>query len=204
MKKVLLILFIFPLLMGAACSSKDTKKSEELNTNEELKLEEKQVVVEENVIEPSNQTYTLYENKAIGYKVLRPDGWYWQHFMKADLKMTGVNELIDDYLIIDKNVIKGLGSEYLGEIVIGKSRMSLEELAKQKNGYNSRETTVAGLAATRFEIQTSEDNLFPNRKIIEYYLVKNNETFILSYMSSDDKSGEAIFEKVVASFSFVK
>ncbi|MFA6466468.1 MAG: hypothetical protein WCV71_01255 [Patescibacteria group bacterium] len=203
MKKSLLILFIFPLLIGAACTSKDVQKSEELNTNEEPKLEEKQVV-EENIIEPSNQTYTLYENKAIGYKVLRPDGWYWRHFMKADLKTAGVNELIDDYLIIDKNIIKGLGSEYLGEIVIGKSRMNLEELAKQKNGYSTREATVAGLAATRFEIQTSEDNLFPNRKIVEYHLLKNDETFVLSYMSSDDKTGEAIFEKVVASFSFVK
>ncbi|MBT4209891.1 MAG: hypothetical protein HOE19_03190 [Candidatus Komeilibacteria bacterium] len=199
MKKILLSLFVLTFLMGAACSSKvvdEFEKAEDTITEAE---EVKDLIKDHNLaITDDEEEYVLYENKAMGYTVMRPDGWYWQHFMKSDIETAGSNELIDDYLIIDKDGLMGLMSEYLGQIVIEKSRISLEDLAKDKDDYITKEITVAGQAATRFEIQTDD------KKMIEYHLVKGDVTYRLLYVSNDNEASEAIFEKVVKSFSFVE
>ena len=134
----------------------------------------------------------------MGYTIMRPDNWYWQHFMKNNLTAAGTNELIDDYFISDKNALIGLGSEYLGQIVIEKSRFDLEELKKNMTGYASKQITVAGQPATRFEIQTNEN------KMIEYHFEKGEQTFRLMYVSSDLPQNQSIFEAVVKSFTFVE
>jgi hypothetical protein len=198
MKKLLLSLFIVPLLMGAACAKQqpeEDQKLEETNINKVVQLEEQEKYSEKDTQKTTDYEYVLYENKAIGYSIMRPDGWYWQHFMKSDLEAAGSNELIDDYVVLDKSGITGLDSEYLGQIVIEKSRMSLEDLAKDKKEYASKEVTIDGQEAMRYELET-------DKKLIEYHFVKDGATFRLYYISNDNQENEVVFEKIVKSFSF--
>ncbi len=228
MKKTFLLLLIVPLLMGAGCASKNTEGDQKpvadmtvsnfeeclAAGNPAMESHPRQCMHEgvtytENidkdvsdkkniVVEDLDVTFSPYENKAIGYTINIPDNWYWQHFMKHQISAAGGNELIDDYLIVDKNALLGLGSEFLGQIVVEKSTMSLANLAKDKTSYNKKDITVAGMPATRFELETEDS------KMIEYHLDKDGQTFRLMYVSSDLPANEKIFELMVKSFSFVE
>jgi hypothetical protein len=116
--------------------------------------------------------------------------------MKNEIVSASNNELIDDYLIIDEVPLLGLGSEYLGRIVVEKSKLDLESAMDKST---SRKVNINGENAVRFELKTD------STKMIEYHLIKNGSTFRLIYnMSSSNEKNEAIFEKVANSFSFVK
>jgi len=201
MKKILFFILLIPLLMGAACTSKSISIEDEQSPvvnqeSEEVTTPAENVddVPKNNVMEETDINYTSYENKAMGYTVLIPEKWYWQHFMKNELTTAGTNELIDDYLIMDKVPLLGLGSEYLGKIVIEKSKLNLAKVEALMNEYNTRELTINGQNAKRFELQTDESNYFPNTKMIEYHLEKNDTTYRLIYhMFNSDEQNEAIF-----------
>jgi len=209
---MLILILIIPLLLGAACTSKSIDNeensiivddNENTNTNyEEAEQNNSQV---SDTMNETDINYDLYENKATSYQVLIPEKWYWQHFMKNDLTNAGVNKAIDDYLIIDKNPLIGFGSEYLGRIVIEKSNLSLADLEKDMSDYTSTKTNIAGQVATRFELQTGENDYLPNTKLIQYHFTKDGQTFRIMYQMSDsDEQNEAIFERVANSFTFNK
>ncbi|MFA6307659.1 MAG: hypothetical protein WCS88_03110 [Patescibacteria group bacterium] len=210
MKKILLFVLFVPLLIGAACTAKNTAN---INTNEddsatinvnENSNTDSEVIDSDNlqnndVTDGTEINYQSYENKAIGYKILIPEKWYWRHFMKNELTKAGLNEAIDDYLILDKVPLLGLGSQYLGRIVVEKSSFDLAELKKDMSAYASKDVNIAGQSATRFELQTSDT------KTIQYLFTKGDMTFRIIYQMLDsDAKNEAIFEKVVNSFSFDK
>ena len=204
MKKVLLFILLVLLLMGAGCSSKYDQENQPLDTDQSVDNNEVEDVVEEDdIMGDVFDDYVLYENKAIGYTILRPDGWYWQHFMKADINTVNSSGLIDDYLVLDQTPIIGLGTEYLGRIVVEQSRMDIADLKKNMGEYTSQEVTINGQTATRFELQTDENHYFPNTKRIEYHLVKNDKIFRLIYhMADSDKFNEDIFTTMVLSFTW--
>lgn len=215
MKKILTIL-ILAVFVTLGCSAKDidndrniesdTPQEEEIVENVDSNVEDNTSdddVMEKDSPSELSVNFTSYENKAVGYKILIPEKWYWQHFMKSQIKAAGGNDSVDDYLVTDKNPLVGLGSEYLGQIVVEKSSFSLDDLSADKKDFSSREVTVAGQKATRYEMQTNGDHaLFPNRKLIEYHLSRNDATFRLIYISNDNMENETIFEKMVESFSF--
>jgi hypothetical protein len=197
MKKIFFVLLV-PLLMGAACSSPSDQESKPLDVDQS-----ENTVKEDNVTEGISEDYVLYENKAVGYNILRPKDWYWQHFIKADLAAAGNNELIDDYLVLDQTPIIGLRSEYLGRIVIEQSRMDLETLKNNMSEYTAQEVNINGQAAMRFELQTDENHYFPNTKRIEYHLAKDGETLRLIYhMADSDQLNEDMFATLVNSFTW--
>lgn len=212
MKKTLLLLIIFPLLIGAGCTSQNVQNEENTNTNEAMEqnnepaednkvAEDDSIIVDNSnvvVVDIDDLSFSQYENKAIGYTIQIPDKWYWQHFMKNELTSAGVNDQIDDYLIVDKNPLVGFGSEYLGQIVVEKSTMNLDNLAKDKTDYDKKTVTIAGQSAVRFESKGDND------KIIEYHFEKDKQSFRLIYTAGAMPQNENIFEAMVKSFSFVK
>lgn len=213
MKKFLFILIAIPLLMGAGCTSKNTNDETDNNSAVESSsdndIEADNDKMENKQDEETSKTeikYNLYENKAMGYTILIPEKWYWQHFMKNEID----SEKIDDYLAVDKDGITPLGSERIAKILVEKSSMGLDDLTEGMDGYSKTQKTVAGVSAARYEKQFGEDNeMYPNSKIVQYHLEKNGQTYRLIFNSEgtvkeDIAEYETIFEEMVKSFSFVE
>lgn len=225
MKKILLILAAFPLLMGASCSMQKITNNENNNDNSnavvenddnnqpsENNLTDQNDIIDDNTTAKTDLTYNSYTNKAMGYSINIPDKWYWQHFMKSDITAVGGDNQAIDYLAVDKDGITPLGSEHIGKIMIIASSLSPEDIAKnmESQDYSKTETTIDGLSTTKYEKHFGADNqMYPNSEVIKYVLEKNGQTYILSFNSetTDQKNipaYESVFDTMVKSFSFVK
>lgn len=148
-----------------------------------------------------DQEFASYTNKAIGYTIVRPDKWYWQHFNTAELEAEGVEGVLD-YFIADRRPLIGFGSEYLGEIVIEVTKRDLSDFADHVKDFSKKNTKVGGIDAVRYEgVVTNE--IVTKQKWIEYQFIYNNLTFRIIYAKiNSTEEEEAIFGQVVQSFVF--
>lgn len=148
--------------------------------------------------ELGDQKFILYTNQAVGYSVLRPDNWYWRHYIANEIGSASA----DDYFITDPNPLPGLGSEHLGQIVIEVSKRPLTDFADGVQSLTKRSVTVAGIAATRYDgTRTTEQA--GEQKVIEYQFTNQARSYRLIYVNAvASQDQEDIFEQVVAGFSW--
>ncbi|MDO8559994.1 MAG: hypothetical protein Q7S23_03055 [bacterium] len=142
-------------------------------------------------------TYADYENGAMGYRIRRPEKWYWQHLMKNDI--AEINPAVTDYFMADRNALPGLGSEYLGMLIIEVSARTSADIADAVADLEKTGTTVGGQAATRFA------GVRNGSVVIEYQLTKGSQLYRLIFTSADGAPADAaIFEEMVKSFTFTR
>lgn len=144
--------------------------------------------------------FVAYENRVQGYTILRPDNWYWRHYIKNEI--TGSNEGVVDYFIIDSKPLPGLGSEYLGQIVIEVSERPLADYADAVGGLTKSVATVGGESASRYAGKRQNAG-GDGQAVVEYQFSTAGKTFRLILVTpAASASAEDIFEQVVASFKF--
>lgn len=207
-KKLLVLVAALALVLaGAGCEKKEetpAAENENQNVNQVITANVNGSAVE--VVEPSEEEEVSgvklveYVNKSAGYKIVRPDGWYWQHFIEREISeaMPGVTDLF----VTDPNPLPGFGTGYLGRIVIEVSSRSLAELERNVSDLTSSAVTVGGISATKYEgVRTNE--MVRNQKTITYLFQKDGETYRIAYVKIDSTSeDEEIFQKLVSSLSF--
>lgn len=211
-KFLFLLLAGILVLSGAGCEKKGAPTNENANqnvnqgaaanTNISSPESAGEIVAPsgEGVGEAGGVKFVEYTNKSLSYKIVRPNGWYWQHFIQKEIgeTMPGVTDLF----ITDPNPLPRLGSEYLGRIVIEVSGKSLDELAENVSDLTSSAATIGGVSATKYEgVRTNE--IVQNQKIITYLFQKDGKTYRIVYSKKDSTSEEEeVFGRVVSGFSF--
>lgn len=209
-KFIVLLLVSVLVLIGASCrrgeEGEQVLKNQKVNFGIEEGIDQNVNAFREEQIEKLEEiegvNFVFYNNKAQYYTILRPDGWYWQHFIKPEL--AEVKPDIDDYFITDPKPLPGFETEYLGQMFIEVSKKSLEDSAKKLEGFAVTHAKVGGFDARRYE-GTIDNEMVNNKKVIEYHFEKNDKTFRLVYNKIDStEKDEAIFEKMVKSFEFKK
>lgn len=212
-KKLLFALLAGALVLaGAGCGEKEETPAagnENQNVNQVITANVNGSVVE--LVEPSEEEVSgakevsgvelvEYVNNSIGYKIVRPDGWYWQHFIEREISeaMPGVVDLF----VTDPNPLPGFGTGYLGRIVIEVSGRSMDELTRNVSDLTSSAVTVGGIAATKYVgVRTNE--MVENQKIIAYHFQKDGKTYRIVYTKINSTSEEeAVFQRVVDSLTF--
>ncbi|MBI5071541.1 hypothetical protein HZB93_01455 [Candidatus Falkowbacteria bacterium] len=213
-KKLLFALLAGALVLaGAGCGEKKetpAAENENKNVNQVITANVNGSVVE--LVEPSGEEevvgekeaggveFVEYVNKSVGYKIVRPDGWYWQHFIEREISeaMPGVFDLF----VTDPNPLPGFGTGYLGRIVIEVSERSMDELARNVSDLTSSAVTVGGISATKYEgVRTNE--MVENQKVIAYHFQKDGKTYRIVYTKINSTSEEeAVFQRVVDSLTF--
>lgn len=146
----------------------------------------------EPVAEVPDVNFVAYENKAQGYSILRPNNWYWRHYIDNEISEADVI----DYFITDPDSLKGLGSDYLGNIVVQVSSKSLADLTSSLAGLTQQSKQVGGQEATRYE-GTSDIG----QTTVVYLFGVNNKTFSFTYKDDSEKY-LPVFENLVSSFKF--
>ncbi|TSC76623.1 MAG: hypothetical protein G01um101431_756 [Parcubacteria group bacterium Gr01-1014_31] len=142
-------------------------------------------------------TYADYENGAMGYRIRRPEKWYWQHLMKNDIAAS--NPAVTDYFMADRNPLPGLGSEYLGMLVIEVSGKTPADIADATVDLEKTSTTVGGSTANRYA------GVRNGYVVIEYQFTKGSQLYRLIFTSADGAPADAaIFEEMVKSFTFTR
>lgn len=141
-----------------------------------------------------------YTNNAVGYSIRRPDKWYWRHYTRGEIG--NMDAAVDDYLIADPNPLSGLGSEYLGRIVIAVYNRPLTDFVDAVRGFSSTKVKIGDIEATRYA-GLRNDTVVSNQKVIEYQFSYHGRSFRIRYARQNSSaSDEALFEKVVSSFRF--
>jgi len=200
------------VLAGAGCKEEGETPAEDENQNVNqnvnrgagqnvnTSVEPEEEISGEEVSGVREVVFVDYTNKSFGYKIVRPDKWYWQHYIKKEISeaMPGVLDLF----ITDPNPLPGFGTEYLGRIVIEISEKSLDELARNVSDLISSAATVGGISATKYAgVRTNE--MVENQKVIAYHFEKDGKTYRIVYTKINSTSEEeAVFERVVDSLSF--
>ena len=138
--------------------------------------------------------FVPYENKAMGYRLERPDKWYWRHYLANEL--TGKTEGVRDYFIADPAPLLPLGSEYLGRIVVEVPNGDMAKYASAVEGFTESDATVGGESAKRFE------GVRDGNRMIEYQFTHGGSGFRVRYQAPENAGQESVFERLVASFSF--
>ena len=142
-------------------------------------------------------TYADYENGAMGYRIRRPEKWYWQHLMKNDIAAS--NPAVTDYFMADRNPLPGLGNEYLGMMVIEVSNRAPADIADAVADLEKTDATVGGQNASRYA------GVRNGSVVIEYQLTKGSLLYRLIFTSTDGAPADAaIFEEMVKSFTFTQ
>lgn len=145
-------------------------------------------------------SFVTYTNRAVGYTILRPNNWYWRHYIASEINH--LNPSVVDYFITDDKPLSGLGSGYLGQIVIEVSTRELSDYAAEVSNFSSRETIVAGVPAVRYEGEKLNQN-GELMRVVEYHFRYNDRTFRIIYNNSTKNNNEqTVFEQVVSSFKF--
>ncbi len=209
MSKKLLFVFLVGVLVlaGAGCGEKEEAPAAgNENQNANVITANVNGSVVELVEEPSEEEEVSgvklveYVNKSVGYTIVRPDKWYWQHFIERELgeAMPGVSDLF----VTDPNPLPGFGTGYLGRIVIEVSDRSMDELERNVSDLTSSAATVGGISATKYAgVRTNE--MVENQKVIAYHFQKDGKTYRIVYIKINSTSEEeAVFERVVDSLSF--
>jgi len=143
--------------------------------------------------------FVAYTNKAQGYSILRPDNWYWRHYIANEIK--DMNPMVVDYFITDSNPLPGLGSEYLGKIVIEVSQLDLSQYAKPVSGLVRSDSFVGQVVAKRFAGERVNQS-GEKQKVVEYQFSYKEKSYRLILNSGASMDDQAIFEQVVSSFKF--
>lgn len=207
-KKLSVLAAVFALaLSGAGCGEKEETPvgNENMNANVITANVNGEVL---ELVEPSELgdgevggvEFVQYTNKTLGYKIDRPDKWYWQHLIQRDLGEAMPE--VDDLFVTDPNPLPSLGTEYLGRIVIEVSRRSLADLEKNYSDLTSSAVTVGGISATKYEGVRSNE-MVENQKYITYLFQKEGKTYRIAYTKLNSTTeDEEVFERVVESFSF--
>jgi hypothetical protein len=213
MSKKFLILGVAVVLLfaGAGCAEKEETPSAE-NENQNSNIITANIngpsaeAVEPSELPGSEEEnagkaeFTEYENKSIGYKIVRPDKWYWQHFIQREIG-EAIPE-VDDLFVADPNPLPPLGTEYLGRIVIEVSQKSLADLEKNYSDLSSSAVIVGGISATKYD-GVRKNEMAENQKNIVYLFEKEGKTYRLAYvMENSTAEDEAVFLRVVESLSF--
>ncbi|MFA5128438.1 MAG: hypothetical protein WC445_00560 [Patescibacteria group bacterium] len=208
-KKLLVLAAIFALaLSGAGCGEKEeTPAAENENKNANVITANVNGTVIE-LVEPSEPgeeevggvEFVEYINKSFGYKIVRPNKWYWQHLIQREIGEAMPE--VDDLFVTDPNPLPALGTEYLGRIVIEVSRRSLIDLERNYSDLTSSAVTVGGISATKYEGVRSNE-MVENQKIIVYLFQKDGKTYRIVYTKFNSVAEEeAVFQRVVESLSF--
>jgi len=205
-KKFLILTAAFALVLaGAGCGEEKAPAAENENQNANVITANVNGSVVE-VVEPREEeeaggvAFVEFVNKSMGYKIVRPDGWYWQHFIQREISETMPE--VDDLFVTDPNPLPPLGTGYLGRIVIEVSRRSLTDLERNLSDLTSRTVTVGGISATKYEGVRSNE-MVENQKYITYLFQKDSKTYRIAYTMKDSATeDEAVFTRVVESLSF--
>ncbi len=206
MKKIIFLAVAAVLVLaGAGCQEKSETPAanENLNVNKaaaNTNAEAPVVNAPYGEEEAGGVALVAYTNKSMGYDIMRPDRWYWQHYVRSEISeaMPGVIDLF----VTDPNPLPSLGSQYLGRIVIEVSTRSLDELEGNYSDLTRSSATVAGISATKYAgVRTNE--VVQNQKYINYIFVRDGKTYRISYsMKNSTAEDEEVFQSVVDSFSF--
>ncbi|MFA5413024.1 MAG: hypothetical protein WC348_00575 [Patescibacteria group bacterium] len=205
-KKFLILTAAFALVLaGAGCGEEKTPAAENENQNANVITANVNGSVVE-LVEPQEEeetgemAFVEFVNKTMGYKIVRPDGWYWQHLIQREIGETMPE--VDDLFVTDPNPLPPLGTGYLGRIVIEVSRRSLTDLERNLSDLTSRTVTVGGISATKYEGVRSNE-MVENQKYITYLFQKDSKTYRIAYTMKDSTTeDEAVFTRVVESLSF--
>lgn len=193
-------------LAGAGCEEKtETPSAENENKNENVITANVNGSIAEVVESPEGEevdraAFVEYKNKSMGYTIDRPDKWYWQHLIQREIGEAMPE--VDDLFITDPNPLPPLGTEYLGRIVIEVSRRSMVDLERNYSDLISSAATVGGISVTKYEGVRSNE-MVENQKVIVYLFQKDGKNYRIAYTMKDSTTGdEAVFQRVVESFSF--
>ncbi len=209
MSKKFLILGVVAVLVlaGAGCGEKEETPAAE-NRNQNINVITTNVngpvlelvEPEEEEIEVSGVEFVEYANKSTGYKIDRPDKWYWQHLIRKEIGEAMPE--VDDLFVTDPNPLPPLGTEYLGRIVIEVSRRSLADLKGSYFDLTSSAATVGGISAIKYD-GVRKNEVAENQKNIVYLFEKDGKIYRLAYvMENSSAEDEAVFSRVVESLSF--
>ncbi len=145
-------------------------------------------------------SFVTYTNRAVGYTILRPNNWYWRHYIANEIG--SINPSVVDYFITDSKPLPSLGSEYLGQIVIEVSERELADYAEAVAGLEKSVGMVGSITAQRYEGEKT--NQSENKvKVVEYQFSYNKKTFRIIYTAEPSSDNEKdIFDQVVSSFKF--
>lgn len=180
------------VLIGSRCSPSRVTPPEPLPQSEAPSAEADEGVDQLGV------KFVSYTNRAQGYTILRPANWYWRHYIANEIK--NMNSEVVDYFITDPNPLPGLGSEYLGKIVIEVSKRPLSDYQDSVAGLEMSEQIVGGMSAKKYTgeriSQSSEKTA-----VVEYQFAKGDSTWRLILIRSDEID-EKIFDQVVSSLRF--
>lgn len=142
--------------------------------------------------------FVPYTNRAVQYSILRPQGWYWAHYIKSQIGEAHPD--IEDYFITDPNIPPTVSGEKLGQVVVAVSSVEVPE--PKLSDLQQEPATVAGIPAVRYSGERNE-GVYQGARWIEYQFVKDGRTFQIIYINTDSSpSQERIFERVVSSFYF--
>jgi len=144
--------------------------------------------------------FTSYTNRSMGYTIVRPERWYWRHYIKSQI---GSNQAqVEDYFITSPKPLPGLDASVLGQIVIEATVQDLNELSTRLSTFTKNDVEVGGVKGTRYE-GTKKDSQGRDLKVVEYQIKGDKESFRFIYtQGQDDQDNLAVFEKIVQSFKF--
>ncbi len=192
MKKLYLIPLLSLLVLTACNQTVDTNTNANINTNTNTPP------VETATTTPSvttKDTLVPYENKAVGYTLMRPRTWQWRHLIKSQIQATDTTN--DDLFITDPVKLGAVGSDNLGQIVLAVSSKSLSDYQDTVKDLTAADTKVAEIDGKRY------DGMRNDQRVIEYQFTRNGKTFRFTYMGKqNDEVTESMFEDVVKSLKF--
>ncbi len=191
MKKLYLLPFL-SLLLLTACNQTVAPLDSNTNTNTNTPPVETATTTSETV---TKDTLVLYENKAVGYTLMRPRTWQWRHLIKSQIQATDTTN--DDLFITDPVKLGTVGSDSLGQIVLAVSSKSLTDYQDTVKDLTATDAKVAGIDGKRY------DGLRADQRVIEYQFTRDSKTYRLTYLGKqNDEVTEAMFEDVVKSLKF--
>ena len=132
------------------------------------------------------QTFTEYDNKAVGYTIDRPDNWYWQHFHKAALNETHPD--VTDILALDRKPLPEIADIYDAKIVLEVANRNLES---EISGLSVVQDSSSG---TRYEGKRN------GKDVIEYHTTLGNSVARFIYSAEQKNDTEvAVFDHMIES-----
>lgn len=216
--KMLLVPLVIGAVALAGCSHLSKQDKGSPSTSKEGQQEEQGEITENPQARPNFAEQNLggqeqapsgqgvmfadYQNKAAGYSLQRPDKWYWQHYLKADLDLY-VSQA-DDLLVVDPQPLQKLSSDWFGQMAVEVGRRDLAQHVNDwLKDFSVSDTTVGGTKATRYEGISLEKG--GDMKVIEYHLMKGTQSVRLIYNKiGSTAADEQIFERLVQSFTWTR
>jgi hypothetical protein len=175
--------------------AEDVVKEQEVEDTQVVREDEQETKAMDNVGNSmiQNVEFVQYTNKAVGYTIMRPEKWYWEHTLGSQIdKSLGVEDILRmrNLPLHETDLLGTFGQITIGVVSKAQTRSELD--------FDSSETVVSGVKAIKY---TGDHPEFTDVKRIEYHFEHNGRAFQITYVGRDDLE-VGILQNIVKSLQF--